>query len=386
MQTITQGGGVTVKSGSMNGGVLGDLSREWFSRPADERITGKDSMDARLNIAKQAKAFYDRSTARTLSTHEIEVVPKVGALDALAIRGPSGGLALPSYWGMTQLCQRAGVPASYLREGLSENPGLAAANLNYALQRSENERVQLLLTLRGENAQMVAATSPSYGRIWNYQILEAANRHLGPEWTVPGIFGKAVGEITKENTSLFLGSQDMFIGLSDETNKIEFKNRRDGKPGMLSRGILIGNSEVGAAKLLIKFFLFDYACFNRNFWGVEDVLEVSIRHSSGAPGRWLLEAMPSIQKFMNAGTGNVLKQLEAARSTKIADPLKFLTDRKFTRPAAQAVIEIHKTEEHRPIETIWDAEVGATAYARTLPYQDERLKIEMLAAAFMPKA
>jgi hypothetical protein len=231
---------------------------------------------------------------------------------------------------------------------------------------------------------MAACTGPTYGRIWNYEILEAVNRHLGENWTVPGIFGQAVGAITKENTSLFLSAQDMFIGLSDETNKIEIPNRRDGKPGLLSRGILIGNSEVGAGVLTVKGFLFDYACFNRNFWGVEDITEIRIRHTSGAPGRWLYEAQPSIRKFLNASTTNTVKQLEAARSLKIDDPLKFLT-KHFTKPASQAIIEIHMKEEDHPIENVWDANVGATAYARTLPWQDERLKIETIAGGFMPR-
>lgn len=385
MQTIIQNGGVTVKSGSMNGGVLGDLSREWFSRPADERITGTDSMDARANILKQATDYYNKSQAVFVESRKIEVVPKIGAVDALALRGPSGGLALPSYWGMTQLCQRAGVPASYLRDQLSDNPALAAANLNYNLQRAENERVQLLLTLRGEHAQMVAATSDTYGRIWNWQILQAVNKHLGPEWTVPGIFGKKVDAITKENTSLFLSAQDMFIGLSDEEHKVEIKNRRDGKPGMLSRGILIGNSEVGAGKAKIKGFWFDYCCANRNFWGVEDLVEIEIRHSRHALHRWMMEAVPAIRKFLNAGTVSVMKQLEAARATTIPDPLKFL-NKHFTKSASKAIVEIHLNEEHRPIENLWDANVGATAYARTMPYQDERLKIETIAGGFMPKA
>ena len=373
---------VTIKQSNLNGGVLGDLSRQWFSRPDDERITGKDSMDARLNIEKIATQFYMNSRNQIINTHAITVIP--WEEQGLVLQG-SKGVAAPSYWAMTQLCQRAGVPAGYVRGSLATNPKLAAECLNYGLRQREDDRVALLLTKKDETAiQFAACTGPTYGRIWNKDILHAVNKVLDDKWTVPGIFGQPVSTITKENTSLFISAQDMFIGLSDETRKIEIPNRRDGKPGMLSRGVLIGNSETGAGVLTIKGFLFDYACFNRNFWGVEDITEIRIRHTSGAPERFLMEARPAIQKFLNAGTSKTLKILEAARSHKIADPLDFL-GKKFTRPAAQAIIEIHKEEEHRPIENLWDANVGATAYARTLSFQDERVRIETIAGEMMPK-
>lgn len=374
---------VTVKSGSLNGGVLGTLSKEWFSRPADERITGTDSMDARRNIQRIAEGYWSNSKSAVLNTHQIALVPHE---QGLVLRTPKGAIAAPSYWAMTQLCQRAGVPAGYLRGSLAENPALAAECLNYGLRQREDDRVGLLVNKRAENAlQLTACTGPTYGRIWNKDILAAVNRTLDEKWTVPGIFGQAVGAITKENTSLFLSAQDMFIGLSDETRKIEIPNRRNGKAGLLSRGVLIGNSEVGAGKLVIYGFLFDYACFNRNFWGVEDFTEISIKHTSGAPERFLREAQPAIQKFLNASTARTTEVLKLAQNTRIADPLDFL-GKKFTKPAAQAIVEIHLKEEQRPIETLWDANVGATAYARTMPWQDDRLKIERLAGEMMPKA
>lgn len=372
---------VTIKSGSLNGGVLGELSKEWFSRPADERITGANSWEARLNIAKLAKDQYNNSSAGVVNTKQIEMVNHQGAL---ALRSnKSGAIAHPSYFAFGQICARAGAPAGYIR-ALHDNPDLAAANLNHGLKTRDDERIGVLLRKHNLGLRLDAATGPTYGRVWNWQVLDAVNQHLDPNWTVPGIFGKAVGAITKENTSLFLGSQDMFIGLSDEHNKIEIPNRRDGKPGLLSRGVLIGNSESGAGTLKIWAFLFDYACFNRNFWGVEDFTEISIRHTSGAPARFMYEAQPAIRKFLNAKTAHTVEVLKLAQHTKVADPFAFLT-KKFTKPAANAIITIHKEEEHRPIETLWDCNVGATAYARTLPWQDERLTIERLAGEMMPK-
>lgn len=372
---------VSVKQGSMNGGVLGDLSKQWANRPADERITGINSWDARMNLQAAAEKFYASSRGVVMKTHQIRVEPFNGA--GLVLAG-SQNKAAPSYWAMTQLCQRAGVPAGYLREGLASKPDLAAACLNHGLQQRSNDEVGLLLTQRDDALQLSACTGPTYGRIWNADIMRAVNKVLDDKWTVPGIFGKPVQEITKANTSLFISSQDMFFGLTDETRKIEVPNRRNGQPGLLSRGVLIGNSEVGAGTLQIRAFLFDYACSNRNFWGVEDFIEVSIRHTSGAPMRFMQQAQPAIRKFLDASTRRTAEVLKLAQNTRVEDPFATLT-KKFTRPAAQAIIEIHKKEEGRPIETLWDVNVGATAYARDLPWQDERVKIEKLAAEFMPK-
>lgn len=374
---------VSVKAGSMNGGVLGALSREWFARPPDERITGKDSMDARKNLREKAQSYYDSSKAIVVSTHKIEVQP-LGE-QGLVLRGEKNPAA-PSFWATTQICQRAGVPAGYIRDGLKNNADLAARCLNYGLRSRADDRVGLLLTNRDGALQVGACTGPDYGRVWNKDVILAVDNYFDDQWTVPGIFGKAVSEITKENTSLFLSAQDMFIGLADETRKIEIPNRRNGKPGMLSRAVLVGNSEVGAGTLKIWAFLYDYACANRNFWGVEDFVEVTIRHTSGAPSRFVREAQASIRKFLNASTAKTVEVLKLAQMTKIPYVEKFLAQQKFTRSAANAIIEVHKQEEQRPIETLWDANVGVTAYARRIEQQDERLKIERMAADFMPRA
>lgn len=82
-------------------------------------------------------------------------------------------------------------------------------------------------------------------------------------------------------------------------------------------------------------------------------------------------------------------------------PLHIVTDHdlKATAPAvtetvAQRVRRLqaearqlaHEAEEQRPIETLWDVTVGATAYAKSIPYQDERVAVERKAGAIMDLA
>jgi hypothetical protein len=43
-------------------------------------------------------------------------------------------------------------------------------------------------------------------------------------------------------------------------------------------------------------------------------------------------------------------------------------------------------EEGRPIETLWDATTGATAYAKSIPWQSERVDFESLAGDILELA
>jgi hypothetical protein len=47
---------------------------------------------------------------------------------------------------------------------------------------------------------------------------------------------------------------------------------------------------------------------------------------------------------------------------------------------------IHETEEGRPIETLWDVTVAATAHARSIKNTDTRLEIERTAGELLKLA
>ena len=46
----------------------------------------------------------------------------------------------------------------------------------------------------------------------------------------------------------------------------------------------------------------------------------------------------------------------------------------------------HEREEGRPIETLWDAVTGVTAYAKTIEHQDNRVGIERLGGKLLDLA
>lgn len=354
---------------------LMDCHKQWASRPAEERFTSLHEMLAVLEAQRVI------SRARTISSRGLRAIPIEGntANDwGLVIEGPSGGQVAPTNWAFGQAASLAGAPAGYLR-GLPAP--LAADCLNWGLQVDrEIEDVQVLMTAGqdGSPAQLRAMTGPKYGRVWNADIVRALVDRFGDgrtgQWRVPGEFGRDVA-ITKDNTTLFAGDRDAFIFLADEQNRIELPNRRDGRTGALARGFFVQNSEVGAATLRVKTFLFDYVCSNRIVWGALELDEIKIRHTAGAPDKFLEQVQPALANYANSSAANVEGALRDAQAAKLDKVDQFLAGR-FGPKVAQRIQAAHLADEGRPIETIWDAVTGATAYARDIPWTADRVELE----------
>lgn len=346
-------------------------SRQWASRPADQRFTSLPEM---LAMAQQRRL---NSRAKMISTRAIEARPVEHDSRALVAVGPNGAPVNFTNWSFGQLAQRAGAPAGYMRELPAE---LAADCLNYGLRTRDVEDIGVLLTrVEGqEQAELAAVTGPNYGRVWNTTVISALIDRFGDgvtgDFRVPGEFGKAV-PITTANTTLYASDRDMFVFLADETHRIEVPGRRPGVTGSLARGFFVWNSEVGKTSLGMATFLYDYVCSNRIVWGAQQYREVRINHTAKAPDRWIEEAVPAIKAYAESSATTITHAVEAARKARIDDVDQFLAKR-FTRTKAAAIKAAHMNDEGRPIETLWDAATAVTAYARGVDYQDERVELE----------
>jgi hypothetical protein len=343
-------------------------NRQWSTRPADERFTSLTELDAYVQQVRR------NSNQRAVSSRGIQCAPVDSDSRALVAIGPNGGPVGLTHWSFGQIAQRAGAPAGYLR---TLPAAMAADCINYGLHTRDVEDLGVLLYKNGSPV-LRAVTGPNYGRIWNATITSALVERFGDgitgDFRVPGEFGKAV-KVTRDNTTLFASDRDMFVFLADEQHRIEIPNRRDGKAGSLARGFFVWNSETGSQTLGIATFLFDYVCCNRIVWGASDYREIRVRHTAGAPDRWLDEVAPAIEAYADSSASNVVKAIEDARSKRIDDVDAFLAKR-FTRSQVSAIKASHMADEQRPIETLWDATVGVTAYARSIQYQDARVDLE----------
>ncbi len=208
---------------------------------------------------------------------------------------------------------------------------------------------------------------------------------VNSQWRVPGEFGNRV-TVTKDNTTLYASDRDMFVFLADEENRIELPGRRAGRSGSFARGFFVWNSEVGKTTLGAGFFLFDYVCCNRIIWGADQYTEVRIRHTKGAPDRWLEEVTPVLREYSQASAKPVIEAIEDARNKHVEANLDQFLANRFGKRMVAPIKAIHETEEGRPIETLWDVTVAATAHARSFKNTDARLEIERTAGELLKQA
>ena len=381
---------------------LMQASHQWMTRPADERFISLDEMKAFKRLQRE------ECIAKGVSSRKVEAVADENDIEALRFIVDEGREIEATNWSFGQVASLAGAPGGYMRKLPAP---LAADCINYGLHVSRDiEDVGILIHepspeisalsfnpadgTFNQDAPTVtqvptlrAATGPTYGRIWDVDILDNLTKFVGDgvtgDWRVPGEFGKPVA-VNRQNTTLYASDRDMFVFLADEKNLVEFPDRRNGKPGLMSRGFFMWNSEVGSKTFGISTFLFDYVCMNRIVWGAEDVQTIKIRHSSGAPDRFLEEAVPALEDYQAGSTSNIVEAISAAKAKRIdVETNEFLAKRQFNRSMIKRIMETHEAEEGRPIETLWDATTAITAVARQIPHQAERVEMERAGGAIL---
>jgi len=254
--------------------------------------------------------------------------------------------------------------------------------LNYNLRFTRGiEDIGVLLTTNEDGGvnELRSVNGPNYGRIYDADVVDTLVEKFGDgvsgQWRVPGEFGSRV-TVTKDNTTLYASDRDMFVFLADEENRIELPNRRAGRMGSFARGFFVGNSEVGKSSLFAGFFLFDYVCCNRIIWGADQYTEVRIRHTKGAPDRWLEEVTPVLLEYAEGSAKPVVQAIEDARSKRVDDDLTAFLGKRFGKQMAPAIAAIHETEEGRPIETLSAGQFQRVLFARLIVQDAELILLD----------
>jgi len=332
-------------------------SREWATRPDDQRFLTLESLytNVRDRADHSQVKVTDTSLIKAYGTEEEEIVLQTEL-------GPK----VFTNWSFGQISTIANAPASYLRKLPST---LAAACLNDGFQNSKRERTMLMAN---GNDSLRCATSETYGRIYDHQIVLAVQRVTeGRTWNIPAASYATANP--KRATTLYASDRDVFIFLVDDKHPIEI----NGKP--MYRGFYTWNSEVGAQVFGLATFLYEYICDNRIIWGMTNKNELHIRHTSGAPERFLMEGKKALIEYSNQSVQPLQEQIQRAQNIKIGkdeDEVKdFLRKRGLTSATAESAITAAKMEGN-DLYTSWGIVEGLTAHARSIQHTDTRVNLE----------
>jgi hypothetical protein len=353
---------------------LTQASQQWASRPDDQRY---------LSLA-ELKAAVDRrkveSWTATPSTKNVRVRVDDGQL-GVELYDPTHGerrTVAPSHWGFGQLAQYAGAPASYLRKLPAE---LAAINVQWGLENNPLRDDGLFLAQSNGHHVLRSITSPSYGRIWDSQVVSAVEKvNADGRWQIPA--ASYATSNPKRATTLYASDRDVFIFLVDPGHEIEVAGEK------LYRGFFTWNSEVGAGTFGICTFLYRFVCDNRIIWGATNVRELRIRHTGGAPERFAYEGAKYLRQYSEEATAGIVSQITKAKALEIEEAKKpdgmaeWLQDRGFSKSIAKASVDAAVAEEGKA-RSLWDIVNGITAHARSLPYANERVELETKAGNLM---
>lgn len=353
---------------------LYQANRQWSTRPDDEKF-------------RSLQEVYDATKAYADSSRELEDVQAA----SLRVENVDGEIQLTrgatpatlTHWAFGQLSNRIGAPASYLR---TLPATLAAQNINHGLakrveQQGDQSTVNLLFHKNG-GLVLRSITSDRYMRIWNYEI---AAKLLELEST--GLWEPARPDINAwaddGTLPLYASDHDMFCFIRSQ-NVI----REPGNPDGLRRGAIVSNSEVGAGKLLVLWFLYRAMCGNHIIWGAQDVIELAVRHVGNARDRmgdWQLQ----LQKYVDSSAAEDERKIAAAQTRTIAATKDEVLDLVFgkrtglTRKAIAAGYDATIADVDGDPRTVWGLLQGVTRYSQTIPYADERTTIDRAAGKLL---
>jgi hypothetical protein len=348
------------------------LNSEWSSRPSDQRFLSLADLQASVASRRQQSEVID------VAIDAMQIAPTEDG-QALTLRDRDGKGGLLNHWSFGQLCQRSKAPAGYLR---SLPATLAAIPLQWSMESheagSDEGNDGKLLLLGGSN--VAAVTSPTYGRIWDLDVCKAVSRAIDPSvWKVPAASYSASDP--KRATTLYASDRDIFIFLVSEAT-IE----ADGE--CLNRGFYVWNSEVGSSTFGIATFTYDRICDNRIIWGQANFSELRIRHTSGGPHRFAVQAAPQLAAYANAGTADTVATIKRAKAYEVAKDkagvTAWLKAKGFTSAVAAKAYKAAETDPrgYNP-RSVWGLVQGVTDVAHDIGHTDDRVSLESSAGRLL---
>jgi hypothetical protein len=349
--------------------------QEWANRPADERY------QSLVDLAVAADTQRRRSIELVQPIHADTVQAIDGRLvldlqpgHALAHNGPIGMTS----WAFQQLCHDGGAPSAYLKTLPAD---VAADCLRHGLQAygSDTDR---MLYVDEDAGTLRAVTSPKYSRLHNAAIADRLvdMQESHPEWKLP--MGYANGEwgAPLVPSGAYLSDRDLFIMLIDGNRAIE--DITDSTQQGLFRGVIVRNSDVGAAALTVDFFYFRAVCGNNIIWGMEHAIGIRRRHVGAEMPLTLENALITAENRLLSSASEDENWLRRAQSNILGSdkPEVVAAVAKFmSKKTAEAAYDVAAQREPNP-NSAWGFVQGLTAISQQTPHANVRWEADRAAS------
>lgn len=354
------------------------VSNEWARRPNDQRFTTMADLYARVASRRSASRVADVA----LDTMQLQLAGD-DADSSIMLTDRTGSVqAELNNWTFGQLCSRAKAPAAYLR---TLPAALAMIPLQYSLEahemaEDESNDAKLLVQADGNGDIVSAITSPTYGRIWDADVVQSLMANVDLDaWKVPA--ASYADRDPKRATTLYASDRDVFVFLVNESTV-------DAAGEVLRRGFYVSNSEVGSASLEIACFTYDYVCDNRIIWGQSNFKSLNIRHTSGGPHRFVQKAVPQLAAYVQSSAASMAEAVRTAKAREVGKDRKSVVEwmraRGFTASVGgKAYDAAEKDPRGYNPRTVWGLVQGVTDVAHDVTHTDARVDLETRAGGLL---
>lgn len=384
---------------------LYQASSQWMNRPEDQRFASLPE------LLEAVTAFRNAAQDKAIPWKQLSVRVNEDNT-AIQLVGPSGRGAELTHWAFGQLAQRAGAPASYLRE----LPPRVVVDALTATMPKTNEPANLLLTQNG-GICCHALLTDHYKRIWNIDVVSRLVGVTELGWQVPparpALPNQKGTRIATEAdclansqhsgsglvirpgdviapAGLYASDHDMFVFLVNEQRAIDSGLNRP-----LNQGVFLWNSETGSQSFGICSFWYDFICGNHIIWSARNVKKVRIRHVGDALHRAGGEFRATLQEY---GQNTIDSMMDAERTMKKARTYSLGKDKDavldailgkripgLTRGnllAGYAMAERHCPDEGEP-NTVLGMVNGLTRVSQQSSYTDDRTNLDRAAGKLL---
>lgn len=358
-------------------------NQQWATRPEDERFQTLDSLFEA--VSKRRSCSREQViTSRDVSAEAFE--------DGMRVMIEGNDPAAPTNWSFSQLAKAADFRVSELRKLSADT---AATVLNEQLQKQPAQDIKVMRLLGDESDTIQAVTSPSYGRIFDAEVVGMVQKVVemsdgkfyNPKAYAMGKFGAE-----PVPSGLYASDRDVFMFMIDGGSMFDV-----GERAQFNRGFIVSNSEVGKSSLLIMSFMFNVVCGNHYIMGANHINMRRIIHSAGAPGRFATDAFDELMLFAKQPVD--LSPIERVKEIKLSDVrpgshdydterdkwIKAFAEKygfsagEIRQGISQAIIEEGRCE------TAFQLAQGLTASARTIPHLDTRVEFERRVGSWVSK-